>query len=310
MRVGVLASHRVPCGIAEYTNRLVEALERRDDIEPVLLALRADGHRSVPEDLDGVEVVDIGTIGLWRDDGVYSLDAERILGLGLEALHVQYQSMLVNQDPLADLATRFDGTAAITFHDNCLLPDFPHDAFDLRFTHRAGVGGGSAEVIPFGIEERPPVVRTFGLGRSRADYLAPICERRGWVFEDVSSHEPIHGGGQAWRSHSDLVDWLRGADAIVLYYDDNPAAGSSQAVRTAMAARRPVFVNDATWFGDLPTQLRQSYSGVSFEKVATLDDLEWALAELFSRPYVEENSWDYVASLLCERYAAVSLARS
>jgi hypothetical protein len=263
----------------------------------VILAGRADAHRSVPEE-SRHEVHDIAKIGLWRDDGQYALDADRILDLGLDVVHCQYEGMLFNQEPLADLARRFEGPTAITFHDACIRPDFPYEAFDLAFTHRHGVGPPHAEVIPFGIEDRPPVVRTFGLGRTRSDLVAPICERNGWVFETAASHEPIHGGGQAWRSHEDLIAWLRGADAIVLWYDDNGMAGSSQAARTAMAARRPLFVNDVTWFRDLPRFAH------NFSKVPSLAALEEVLqTELWSE-YVTSNSWDYVARTLLDRYAA------
>lgn len=300
MRVGILTSHRVPCGVAEFSNRLADALARQPDVQPVILAGRADEHRSIPEE-SVHEVHDVAQIGLWRDDSTYTLDIEKILGLGLDALMVEYQSMLFHQAPLADLAVRFPGPTAVTFHDNCQRPDFPANAFDLRFTHRHGVGI-AAEVIPFGIENRPSIIRTFGLGRTRSDLIAPICERNGWTFETAASHEPIHGGGQAWMSHEDLIDWLRGADVVVLWYDPQSMAGSSQAARTAMAARRPLIVNDTEWFADLP---RRAYN---FQKVHDLDELEAALHARLAAPYVEANSWDRVAALLVDRYQRVGLA--
>jgi hypothetical protein len=299
MRVGILTSHRVPCGIAQYSERFANALARIGH-EPVILAGRADEHRSVPEEFAG-EVHDVAQIGLWRNDGEYNLNWGAVRGLGLDVIHVQYQSMLFDQWALADLVRDFPGPTAVTFHDSCNRPDFPAQAFDLRFTHRDGVGVGAPEVIPFAIEERPPVVRTFGLGRTRSDLIAPICERLGWIFEDIASHEPIQGGGydNKWRSHEDLIAWLRGADAIVLWYDDQPMAGSSQAARTAMAARRPVIVNDVTWFRDLPTRVSR------FVKVGSLEELEAELTETLGDRYVTENSWESVASRLVERYQSV-----
>ena len=102
------------------------------------------------------------------------------------------------------------------------------------------------------------MVRTFGFGRTREDLVRPICERNGWVFESLSTSEaPL--GGQPWKPWRELHDWLRGADVIVLWYGDNPAAGSSLAARTAIATRRPVIVNDTTWFGELPQQSGSFY---------------------------------------------------
>lgn len=308
MRVGVLTSWRVPCGVYQYSARLVEALARIDGVEPVVLAGRADDHRSVPEEWDG-EVHDLARIGLWRDDGQYWLEYETIHGLALDVIHTQYQSMLFNQDALRDMATAYRGFVshpvyAITFHDNCQRPDFPYDAFDLKFTHRWNVGPADAEVIPFGIEDRPPIVRSFGLGRNQDDVIHQLCARNGWVFESAASHEPIHGGGQAWRTHEQLIAWLRGADAIVLWYPDHDQAGSSQSARTAMATRRPVFTNDTKWFEDLPPKV-EGGGGLIYRKVPTLDELDAALGFHFWRQYVAAGTWDSVARHLLDRYTAV-----
>lgn len=304
MRVGILTSWRVPCGVYQYSARLADGLAAAGH-EPVILAGRADEHRSVAEESE-YEVHDVATIGHWRDDGTHSLDVPFICSLELGAIHVQYQSMLFTQPDLLALSRRMrevfpERSLAITFHDNCQRPDFPYGAFDLRFSHRWNVGPPDVEVIPFGIEDRPAVVRTFGLGRSRADLIAPICDRRGWVFESAASHETIRGGGQAWRSHEELIAWLREADAIVLWYDDVGAAGSSQAARTAMASRRPVITNDTTWFSDLPPRV-DGYSKVSNEA-----QLERELEAVLARPYVWENSWESVARLLVDRYAGVGV---
>lgn len=304
LRVGILTSWRVPCGIYQHSARLADALAQIGH-QPVILAGRADEGRSYAEE-SAHEVHDVAQIGLWRDDGQYALNIEKVLSLRLDALHVQYESMLFNQEPLAELAACFrspnayHGPTAITFHDSCIRGDFPYQAFDLHFTHRQGVGRG--EVIPFGIENRQPVVRTFGLGRTRSDLIAPICERNGWAFETVATHEPIRGGGQEWRTHEDLIAWLRGADAIVLWYDDNQMAGSSQATRTALAARRPVVTNDTSWFSDLPDETR------SYRKVHSLEELESVLVDRFADPYLATNSWRRVAGMLVERYQRAGLA--
>lgn len=302
MRVGILTSWRVPCGVYQYSARFADAL-KRVGAEPVILAGRADEHRSVPEESEH-EVHDVAKIGLWRDDGAYWLEWETIHGLDLDVIHVQYQSMLFDQAALHDMATAYlsgDHPAyALTFHDSCNRPDFPWQPFHrLLFTHRAGVGLGPYRVVPFGIEERPPIVRTFGLGRSRADLLAPICERNGWIFETAASHEPIHGGGQAWRTHDELIAWLRGADAVVLWYDEQPMAGSSQAARTAIASRRPVITNDTTWFSDLPVRIPGAYV-----KVESLEQLEERLRLCFTpEAYIAQHSWDRVAETMLANYA-------
>lgn len=89
---------------------------------------------------------------------------------------------------------------------------------------------------------------------------------------------------------------------IVLWYDPQPMAGSSQAARTAMAARRPVVTNDTEWFGEMPEQTD------GYRKVHSLGELERTMEAILARPYVEEHSWDRVAKLLLARYASVRVA--
>jgi hypothetical protein len=294
MRVGILTSWRVPCGVYQYSARLADALSQTGH-EPVILAGRADEHRSVPEE-SGHEVHDVAGIGMWRDDQQYWLDAERIRALELDAVHVQYQSMLFQQGDLAKLADRYRGPVAVTFHDNCQAPSFPYQKFDLKFTHRQGVGPADAEVLEFGVEVRKPVVRTFGLGRTRADIIGDLCLRNDWIFENAASHEPIFGGGQTWQTHDELIGWLRGADAIALWYDDQAAAGSSQAARTAMAARRFLVTNDTTWFSDLPDRTR------GYAKVSTPEQMEAELHHEFFNSYTGEHSWTSTADRLMDCY--------
>lgn len=297
MRIGILTSWRVPCGVYQYSARFADALAEIGH-EPVILAGRADEHRSVPEESEH-EVHDTTTIGMWSDDGQYSI-IKGIVNLNLDAIHVQYQSMLFTQPILMTLLRDTNCPLAVTFHDKCQHPSFPYRIFDLKFSHRWDVGPNNVEVIPFGIEDKPPVIRTFGLGRSRFDFIQGICSRNGWVAESTASHEPIFGGGQAWMPHEELLNWLRGADAIVLWYGEEPMAGSSQAARTALAARRQVFTNDTTWFEDLPANTRD------YTKVSTLEELEHELQNEFKRPYVDEYSWTNVAKHLIGRYQSAA----
>lgn len=297
MRIGILTSWRVPCGIYQYSARYADALEQIGH-GPVILAGRADEHRSVPEESTH-SVFNVAKIGLWRDDQQYNLDIDWITRLGLDAIHVQYQSMLFSQQALAEMCMAYSGPVAITYHDNCQRGDFPYHSFSNHFTHRRNVGPPQAKVIPFGIEVRPPIVRTFGLGRTRSDIIGSICNNNGWVFEDIATHEPIHGGGQRWRSHDELIEWLRGADVIVLWYDDVAQAGSSQAARTALASCRPVVTNDTTWFSDLPA----SISNHHYNKVHNVIELEDTLFDiLHPHHYVRTHSWTTVAKLMVDEF--------
>lgn len=303
MKVGLLTTWNTQCGIAEYSRALVEAYQRRPEIELTVLGSRNYDERSTGEHED--YVLPSFDVEAWNRHGHNELDVEAILALGLDVLHVQYEHVLYNQARLNELLRRFEGVKIATWHDNFLPEGFEWQRFDEAYTHREGVGAGQATVIAHLIRKVPPLVRTFGMGRTRQEVIATICARNGWVFESLaSSEDPL--GGQAWMPWRELHDWLRGADAIVLWYDDDPVAGSSGAARTAIATRRPVIVNDTTWFRELPQQ-----SG-AFYKVA--DDpaaLESTLREIL-RPdtMIERFSSDAIVDRYISGYEAAIAKRA
>jgi hypothetical protein len=294
LRIGLLTTWNTRCGIAEYSRHLAQAMRRRNDVEITVLGSRNFGERAVREYEDwALPVFDVQA---WNPSLAYSLDVDRILELELDVLHVQYSNMFFHRHSLVDLMRRFSGAVALTYHDK-IVPKatFPHRLADLLYAHREDVGIGPRRLIPQGVEVRPPVVKTFGLGKSRADVVAEICERNGWRFETSF-------GEQRWIETEELRNWLRDSDAIVLWYDEDLTSGGSAAAPMALSSRRPVFVNDTEWFRDIE-------DGVStLRKVGTSEELETAMSALFTDPYIEMRSWEVVSSTLVEDYRAVLAA--
>jgi len=251
VKVGLLTTWNTQGGVAEYSRTLVDGLMRRDGIELTVLGSRNYDERALAEPEE--YVLPSFDVAAWNREGRDQLDVEQILALRLDVLHVQYARGLYNLAHLNELLRRFEGLRFVTWHDNEAPDGLEWQRFDVALTHREGVGPGDPEVVAHVIRSLPPVVRTFGTGRTREDVIRPICERNGWVFESVAQ-TPASVSATSWKPWSELYDWLRGADAIVLWYDDDPLAGSSGAARTAIATRRPVIVNDTSWFADLPQQ--------------------------------------------------------
>ena len=286
VKVGMLTTWNTQCGIAEYSRGLVEALREHADVEMIVLGSRNYDERAVAPDEDFV--LASFDVERWNRYGHRELDVERILDLDLDVLHVQYQLGLYNVPRLVELLERLEGASVITWHDNWVPVELQALRFDGAITHRLGVGPTDL-VIPHGVRNVPPIVRTFGLGRTREDVIAPICERNGWTFESAATSESAFGG-QSWVPWRQLHDWLRGADAIVLWYEENELVGASGAAHTALATRRPLIVNDFTWFADLPER-----SG----PLRKIDDdpalLEATLREVLDNPLVAARAWDVVA---------------
>ncbi|HEY7629742.1 MAG TPA: hypothetical protein VH817_03525 [Thermoleophilaceae bacterium] len=281
IKLGLLTTWNTRCGIAEYSRYIVEQLHKRDDVDVTVLGSINHGDYKLREDEDFV--VPVFEMALWAN-GSDRLLVDKILEQDLDILHVQYQMLFYNPPLFEELLRRFEGRKVITYHDNDFPPNFPADAFDFRYTHRLGVGMGECAQIAHGLENRPPVIKTFGRGRSRADIIGAICERNGWQFEAF-----FGGTSKAWMETPDLYRWLRDSDAIALWYDEAKAAGSSGAVRIAISTRRPVVCNSTTWFNEIPAE------GPNFTKVDTPDEFEAALKAQLDNDFIDRDSWERIA---------------
>lgn len=294
VRVGLLTTWNTRCGIAEYSRHLATALRRQPELDVAVLGSRNYGDRAVKDYEDWAEPV--FDVQAWSPDLEYGIDVDSVLARELDILHVQFSNMFFHRAALLNLLRRFPGVVALTYHDKIVSPAFPYELADLLYAHREDVGIGPRKLIPQGIDIRPPVIKTFGLGKSRVDVIDEVCRRNGWRFESSF-------GEQRWLESEELRGWLRDSDAIVLWYDDDPTSGGSAAAPLALGTRRPVFVNDTEWFRDLPDQT------LNLRRVTTPAQLESGLRELFTDEYAEARSWDAVAQTLAADYREALAAR-
>jgi anaerobic selenocysteine-containing dehydrogenase len=287
MRIGILSTWNTRCGIAEYSRHLVAALRRQGDVEVTVLSSRNFGERAVaPYEEWASPAFDVQ---IWHPQHSFELDVEAILALDLDVLHIQYSNLFYDRGRLLELLRRFPGVTALTYHDKGGARSFPYDLPDLLYAHREDVGVGPRRLIPQGIDLRRPVVKTFGLGKSRLDIIAAVCERNDWDFQ--------HSFGEdRWLESDELFEWLRDSDAIVLWYDEDHRSGGSAGAPLAIGTRRPVFVNDTEWFRDLPDRTH------NLRKLHTPEELELALREVLAEPYAERRTWDGVACTLMADY--------
>jgi hypothetical protein len=290
LRVGFLTTWNTRCGIAEYSRSLIAAMRRRGDVEITVFGSRNTPDRSVRAYEEWATPV--FDVQVWNPGHTYELDVDEVLSHDLDVLHIQYSTLFYNRRKLIDLMTRFPGVLALTYHDKVVgRRTFPYTIPDLLYAHREDVGIGERTLIPQGIDVRPPVIKTFGLGKADVEVIERICERNGFSFEKSF-------GEDRWLEYEELYAWLRDCDALVLWYADDPTSGGSAAAPLAISTRRPVFVNDTEWFRDLPKRT------TTLRKVRDEAELEQGLRELLVDPYAEERSWDRVAQTLVDDYRA------
>lgn len=281
LKVGLLTSWNIRCGVASYSRHLVNALSRRDDVEISVFG-SANPDPVVPFEDYAQPVFNVAH---WNDYTSDEFDIETILNADLDVLHIQYIAWFYNREKLLELLSRFKGLKVLTFHDNALLDSEVIAACDRLITHREDIGEQARYLMPFGIENRRPVVKTFGLGRSDLATIKACCDNLEYEVEHSFASDK-------WLSDEDLHNWLRDSDAIVLFYPEDKRAGTSQAARTALATRRPVIVNDVTWFKDV--------EGV--HKIASAAELQDKLFELLDNPTIAEASWHTLAQAHTELY--------
>jgi hypothetical protein len=283
MRIGILSTWNTRCGIAEYSRHLAAALRRQGDVDVMVLSSRNFGARAVaPLEDWAAPAFDVQ---IWHPQHRFDLDVETILGFQLDVLHIQYSNLFYDRRRLIELLRQFPGVTALTYHDKGGARSFPYDLPDLLYAHRQDVGVGPRRLIPQGIDLRRPVVKTFGLGKSRLDIIAAVCKRNDWDFQ--------HSFGEdRWLESEELFEWLRDSDAIVLWYDEDHRSGGSAGAPLAIGTRRPVFVNDTEWFRDLPERTS------NLRKLHTPEELELALQEVLVDRYAEQRTWDGVAQTL------------
>ena len=294
LRIGVLSSWNTRCGIAEYTRHLIAALSRQRDVELTVFGSRNFGERAIaPYEDWAVPVFDVQ---IWHPEHSFDLDIDAILAHRLDVLFIQFSTLFYDHARMVELLRRFEGVTALTYHDKDGVLAFPCELVDLLYAHREDVGVGPRRLIPQGIDLRAPVIKTFGLGKSRLDIIGDICERNGWDFQHSF-------GRDRWLGHDELFRWLRDCDAIVLWYDKKLRSGGSAAAPMAIGTRRPVFVNDVEGFSDLPER------AANLRKLHTPAELELAMRELLANPYAEERTWDRVATTLVTDFRAALAAR-
>src|SRR5437763_10777948 len=229
INLGLLTTWNTRCGIAEYSRYIVEQLQKRDDVHVTVFGSINHGEYKLRDEEDFV--VPTFDMALWANGSDRFL-IDNILECDIDVLHIQYQMLFYNPPLFEELIRRFPGRTVITYHDNDFPPNFPYEQIDFRYTHRLGVGMGKCHEIAHGLENRRPVVKTFGRGRSRADIIGAICERNGWDFQAF-----FGGTSKACLETPDLYRWLRDSDAVPLWYDEAARTATNGSAPIAISAR-------------------------------------------------------------------------
>lgn len=295
MKITMMSTYNQVCGIADYTASLVKHIPQEHEVTIIAPKLTGTHHsvKAVGEEDKRTRRLYNATI--W--DGIVGIEMDKITEIAekSDVFHLQFQDAVFHHEWLYHLVERLKNRTklAITLHDTCLgkiwsmLPDFK-----LIITMKPEVKNQvpNVELLPMPVYNPAPVIKGFGLGRSKHGNIEAVCDSLGYKYEHVIAENK-------WMPIDELLKWLRDSDGIVLYYDEVGTAGSSAAARTALSTRRPVFVNRVTWFNDLSED-----DVIKFSDDA---DLKQKLLQILNKPYLNTNSFEQIAKKHVELYTNI-----
>lgn len=294
MNIGLLTTWNSKCGIADYSEYLVDSFTRAG--HEVIVFCNQGAYKDIFCRYQYAATIVPGCFGVfWWGEKTY-LDVDRIKDYikthDIDVLHIQYQSSLY-EESLNDLIAEIDIPVYVTLHDSTLHPKhFPKGNRVTAFIHHKH---GIAERFPnrwfieYPYPMQTPRILSFGMGRNQVDIVKKVCEELGFIYHNHDARD-----SDEWLSQGELQNLIRKYDAVVLWYNDVPGmVGNSFAARTALSCHRPVYVNDIAWFNDL--------NDAYFIKIP---NEEFLLKSHLKTDFdFDVMSFDKMSSMLTERYA-------
>ncbi|MCK9461608.1 MAG: hypothetical protein M0R80_18420 [Proteobacteria bacterium] len=267
MKIGVVTTWNVKCGIAEYSRDLIYSL----------IGYGAD-----------VRVIAIGDKERIYPDEDFVKRQEPIDLRGLDILHIQNQGSFWSKEWLEGLLekAKIRGIKTIvTFHDSAVWDGFDFSNIDEIIVHREEILPlRERRILGMGMIDIPVQICSFGIGRNDNRAIQEMCYRLGFKYN-------IYDPKDEWLSEAELMNNLKKNDAIVLWYGEVGIVGCSAGIRTAISSRRPVFISSVRWFDDVPL-----LSGVYRSR--DIEDLEESLRLYFKdtrSEYMKINNWMAIA---------------
>lgn len=261
-KIGVVSSWGQVCGIAQYTENLVAAQR----------ALGYDVRVVANIPYEKITHPDEPFVSrLWEVEGrtgnKYFDYAKAFSILGeCDVVHVQSESALYAKTYLPTLQTGLPSSRfVVTHHSTCMANMMPtvrmHIAHEERVLDALGIPAGHRASMPMPspvIEyAAPPVlgdtllIRSYGLGRNNDDMTNEAVKQ--WNSRGIKPQIRFETsyGHHKWLPFAELLKWIQGAHACILYYPPVGAFVTSSAAYLALACGRPLIVSNTAWFSNL-----------------------------------------------------------
>jgi len=256
MNIGIVSTLGIRCGISQYSRSLGIALDKIGcnvtwfgniprDRNPQDKLVEADNE--LPGRIRRWFEVKGWTNELYADFSVFE-------NAKIDVLHIQWESFLYDQS-IGPRLLSLPYPIVLTAHSAGFYPGLDFSNVRYLLAHSTDVLDKCPNlvynkcVIPMGGPYSPPVISTFGLGRSNSETIASVCKELGYRFEVLNWVD--------WVPMDRLIEELKKSDAIVLFFPPTDSKVSSSSIRVALSTNRPVIVTDTNWFEDLEAHNNQ-----------------------------------------------------
>lgn len=261
-RIGFVTSWGQVCGIAQYSENLVAALQMLGHDVQVIANRPYEPLTHVDEKF---------VHRLWDVEGrTGKRDFDYRTAFSIlemcDVIHVQSESALYAQTYLPTLqsglpAKRF----VVTHHSTCMARMLPtvrmHVAHEERVLDHLGIPKGIRVQMPMPSPVvdyvDPPVLgdtlllRSYGLGRNKDDMVNAAVDSWNKISKSTKLRFETSYGHHRWLPYHELLRWIQGSHACILYYPPVGAYVTSSAAYMALACGRPLIVSDTAWFSNL-----------------------------------------------------------
>lgn len=262
-KIGMITPWGQRCGIAQYTENMVAAL-RQIGHEVVVIA-------NIPyEDLTHPDQLFVHR--LWEVEGrtgKKQFDYNKAVELlsDCDLIHIQGESALYAQEYMPKLMGKLvDIPWCITHHSTCATRIGPNMRFHMAHSEKVLDGLSirpavrAVQPMPSPIVDyiEPPILgetlllRSYGLGRNQDELVQEAVKRVNVDFPDLPNIRfETHYGHHKWIPFSELLRWIQGSHACILYYPPVGAQVTSSNAYLALGCGRPLVVSKTNWFGTL-----------------------------------------------------------
>lgn len=308
MKIGMLTTWGVQCGIAQHSSFLVEALTKA-------------GHEvQVFHQKGGVTGTDGGIITrpCWEWYGrtnKVEFDEEALeMMKECDVLHIQYEAFLWHQDYLPKVMKAARGPVFMTHHSSCTGPGCPVSEVKANIVHDNDFPTMQNRVVmPMGIPEwdfvtfdqTRPTMGSFGLGRNDDEYCLEAMREASEMLADPIRYE-THYGTSKWVGMLQLRDILQQHRILALIYPKVDAIVSSSAACVALATGLPVLCSNTRWFQHLRdyVHLVDSKSEMAhlIAHYMTNSHNIFDMAQQRAKEAVEKRGWSKIAKMHEELY--------